>query len=107
MAADELLLSECVYLSVGEVAAASGLSAEEIDELIDLGVLEPAPHAGPEASLPAHAIEAARAVRRLQRDFELPLVGAALVLACRERIRELEQRLRLLECLVPEAARPR
>ncbi|HEY8553008.1 MAG TPA: chaperone modulator CbpM [Burkholderiales bacterium] len=105
MAADELLLSELLYVSVSEVAAASGLSVEDIGELIDLGALEPAPHAGAEVSLPARAIEAARAVRQLQRDFELPLAGAALVLAYRERIRELEERLRLLECLVPEAAR--
>lgn len=98
---DEPLLNELTVVSLTEVVSASGLSTREIEELVELGVLEPRPEKGAEPVFAAHAVELARLARRLQLDFELPLAGAALVLAYRERMRELEARLRALECLLP------
>ncbi len=105
MTSPELLLNEFTLVSFSEVVAASGLSAEEVRELVDLGVLEPQAPAAAEWTFTARAIELARAARRLQLDFDLPLAGAALALAYRERIRELECELRLLRCQLPGHAR--
>lgn len=101
MTPPELLLNEFTLVSFSEIVAASGLSAEEIRELVDLGVLEAQTQPGAEWAFTARSIELARAARRLQLAFELPLAGAALVLAYRERIRELERELRLLRCHLP------
>lgn len=97
----ELLLNEFTFVSFSEIVESSGLSAAEIRELVDLGVLEPQAQPGAEGEFAARSIELARAVRRLQLAFDLPLAGAALVLAYRERIRELERELRLLRCQLP------
>lgn len=99
------LLNEFAFVSLSEIAASSGFSAREIEELVELGVFEAYARTGAERVYSARAIELARTARRLQRDFELSLAGAALALALRERIRELEERLRLLECQLPRHAR--
>lgn len=93
----EMSLNELTVVSFSEIVAASGLSAEELNELIELGLCEPCGTEGAQPLFAADAIELARAARRLQVDFELPLAGVALVLAYRSRIRELKERLRLLE----------
>lgn len=100
MTREELLLEELTLVSLTEVVASSGLSAQEIEELIELGALEPCAGGGAEPAFAAHSIDIARFARRLQRDFDLPLAGVALVLAYRERVRELESRLRVLESLL-------
>jgi chaperone modulatory protein CbpM len=97
----ELLLNEFAMVSFSEIVTASGLSIDELNELIELGMFEPSGAQGAEPIFPARAIELARVARRLQIDFELPLAGVALALAYRERIRELEERLHRLECQVP------
>lgn len=104
MTPQELPLDEFAFVSLHEIIESSGFSAEEIEELIALGVFEPQPQTGGAMFL-ARSIELARVARRLQRDFELPLAGVALALAYRERIRALEARLRVLECLLPGHAR--
>jgi chaperone modulatory protein CbpM len=96
MTTRELLLDEFAVVSFVEVVTASGLSAADFDELI----LE-----GGERFFPASTIDLARAARQLRIDFELPLTGVALVLAYRDRIRELEERLRQLECQLPTGLR--
>jgi MerR HTH family regulatory protein len=101
----EILLNEFTLVSFSEIVAASGLSAEELNELIELGLCEPCGTEGTQPLFAANAIELARAARRLQIDFELPLAGVALVLAYRERIRELKERLRLLEWQLSGRAR--
>lgn len=100
MAREDFLLTEFTLVSMTEVVTRSGLSAPEIEELIELGALEPHGRPGAEPAFAAHSIEIARFARRLQRDFELPLAGVALVLAYRERVHELEARLRVVESLL-------
>ena len=104
MAPRELLLNEYTVVSFAEVVAASGFSVDELNELIELGMFEPCGRQGAEQMFSARVIELARAARRLQIDFELPLASVALVLAYRERIRELEERVRQLECQLPGRA---
>lgn len=101
----EMLLSEFAVVSFAEVVSASGLSAAEFEELIELGTCEPCHREGTERFFPASTIDLARAARQLRIDFELPLAGVALVLAYRDRIHELEERLRQLECQLPTGLR--
>lgn len=99
MSPAELLLDDFALASIAEIRSASGLSAEEIDELIALGVFEPVSR---EATLySARCIELARAARRLMVDFDLSPNAVALALAYRSRIRQLEAELRRLECQLP------
>jgi len=93
--ADEI--QETFSVTLADLTRASGLSGNEVRELVDLGAFEPQRQAG-EWLFAAHCIELARAARRLQDDFELPLAGVALALTYLERIRELENRVRELEC---------
>jgi len=105
MTTHELLLSQFATVSFGEVVTASGLSADELSELVELGACEPCHREGSEVYFPASAIEAARLANRLRSDFEMPLAGVALLLAYRERIRELEEKLLELECRLPSRIR--
>lgn len=99
--ASQHLLNEITLVPLWEIAASSGLSVQEAQELVELGVFEPCAQEGAERLFSARSIEIARVARRLQIHFELPLAGVALALAYRERVRELEQRLRFLECHLP------
>lgn len=101
MRRDELLLDEFTLVSAAELTASSGLSRDEIQELVELGVLAPRRGASADWEFPARCIELARLARRLQLEFDLPLSGVALVLSYRERVRDLQERLRRLECEVP------
>lgn len=97
----ELLLRHDYCLTLQQLAQASGLSVDEVHELAELGAL--AGRAGESGWLFASdCLAQARVARRLREDFELSLAGVALVLAYRERIADLEQRLRALACELPD-----
>jgi chaperone modulatory protein CbpM len=84
-----------------EFALASGLTTAELVELVEYGVFTPAA-AAPEPWAFAEAdLELARAAARLRTDFELVPASLALLLKYRERMLELEQRVRELECQLP------
>lgn len=95
-----LLLNEVTLVTLTELAESSGLTTVEIRELVELGAFEPRTE-GAEWLFTARSIELARAAHRLRAAFDLSAPGIALVLAYVERIRELEQRLRELECQLP------
>jgi chaperone modulatory protein CbpM len=84
-----------------EFESASGLTRAEIVELVEHGVFSPAGRAVEEWAFPESALALARVAARLRADFELPPASLALVLAYRERMLELEERLRELECRLP------
>lgn len=100
--ANGLLLNEVMRVTLTELELSSGLTRVEIRELVDLGAFEPEV-AEPEWLFAAQAIDLARTAQWLIANFELSLPGVALALAYRERIRELERRLRDLECQLPGA----
>lgn len=97
----DIHLEEYTQVSLAELADGVGYSEAEIRELVALGALEPYDRNASEWSFSASYIARIRNVRQLQNDFELSLAGVALVLAYRERIDDLERRLRLLEYLLP------
>jgi len=96
----QLLLGENYCVTLAELAASSGFSDAELHELVELGAL-PARREPEGWMFAAHCLELARAARRLRADFDLSLPGVALLLAYRERVHELEQQLRDVECLLP------
>ena len=84
-----------------EFESASGLTRAEIVELVDYGVFEPRGSGPQDWTFPAEALPLARAAARLRAAFELPAASLALLIAYRERIDELERRIRELECRLP------
>ena len=84
-----------------EFESASGLTRAEIVELVEHGVFAPAGKAVEEWAFPESALALARVAAQLRSGFELPPASLALLLAYRERMLELERRVRELECRLP------
>lgn len=96
----QLPLGEDYCVTLAELSASSGFSDSELHELVDLGAL-PARADAAGWLFAARCLELARTAQQLRADFDLSLPGVALLLAYHERVRELERRLRDVECLLP------
>lgn len=96
--AEGLLLDETSCITFVELQRASGMSETEIGELVEIGVFEQGTHDKVGWVFSSRCISQARTAQRLRNDFELNTQGIALALTYLERIRELENRLRELEC---------
>jgi len=96
---EALLLEEHVLVALEELAQASGLSAQEIIELVEYGVFEPVGRPGEAQAwrFAARCIVTGRTASRLRKDFDLPTSGLALALSLIERIETLERQVRVLE----------
>ena len=84
-------------VDLAQLLEASGLAREELIELVEFGVFEPAESSG-EWLFASRCVVQARRAARLRDDFGLNPPGMALALAYLARIEGLEQRLRELEC---------
>ena len=84
-----------------EFSAASGLTRSELVELVEYGVFTPESATVEQWEFPETELELARDAARLRTDFELAPASLALLLSYRERMLELEQRVRELECRLP------
>lgn len=84
-----------------EFSAASGLTRAELVELVEYGVFTPTTATPEQWEFPETELELARAAARLRTDFELAPAGLALLLSYRERMLELAQQVRELECRLP------
>jgi chaperone modulatory protein CbpM len=103
-----LWLDEYYELSTNELAALSGLSAAELQYLIDCDALLPLAAVTPAAVEPAAAVDLAharfsaqglalaRTASRLRNDFDLDLNALALTLRLLSRVDDLERELRHL-----------
>jgi len=92
------LLGEQLDIELDELAGATGLSVEEIVELVEYGVFEPVGGARVEWRFSSRCITLGRRASRLRSDFELDAPGTALVVALLERIEELEAEVNRLRC---------
>jgi len=72
--------------SASQLIAASGLTKEEIDELVATGVIVPVDHSAESYSFQIRFINTAKKARRLRDDFELDLHGIALAMTLMQRI---------------------
>ena len=96
----QVLQHHSFCITLNELVRRSGFTDSELQELVELGALDMREDASGWL-FPTYALESACTGHRLRDDFDLSLPGVALLLAYRERVRELEQRLRDLECQLP------
>jgi len=99
-------LDEHTLVPFTDLIGASGLAMEQLVELVEYGVFEPA-DASERSLLPmqwrvsSQSIFVARRAARLQLDFGLDTAGIALALSLLEHIDDLERRLHDLQCHLP------
>jgi len=84
-----------------ELLARSGLSADELRELVDYGALVPAAGTATTWSFSSYSVVVARKASRLRNEFELDAHGVSVVLRFVERIEALEGELRALRARMP------
>ena len=90
-----LLLDDTGTLTVADLVEQSGLSADELQVLVDCGALEPRDRAGTSWHFSTHCVVTARTARRLRDDLALDDTHAlAIVLRFMQRIEALERELR-------------
>jgi MerR HTH family regulatory protein len=92
------ILAHLDDLQMHQLVAASGLTEEDVRELIDYGVFHPVGATSSEWRFEGNALAMGRRLARLQRAFELEAPGLALVHAFIERIEALERELQLMAC---------
>jgi len=86
-------LNESEFCSMDELAEWSGLSQAELNDLVDMGLIQPKPAGGERVIFQQHYLVVARTARRLRDDFELDRHGLAVAVRLLQRIRELEGQL--------------
>ena len=91
-----VLLSQREDIGVEELLRLSGLRSDELEELVDFGVIEPLREH--ERTFSTSCVAVLRTASRLRADFELTPSALALALTYLERIRELEARVTDMEC---------
>jgi chaperone modulatory protein CbpM len=88
-------------VTVAELGRACSMSAEELQELVDYGVLVPLREAAAEVRFSAAWVMPLRRAARLRSDFDLDLYAVSLLLRCMERIEALESELHSLRARQP------
>ena len=91
------LLEDDVEWSLAELCRASRLPAERVMEYVELGIIEPVGSSPGVWRFSGVCLNRIRTVRRLERDLQVNLAGAALVLDLLDEIDSLRARLRRLE----------
>ena len=92
------LLTEQFEIELDELVSATGLTQEEIVELVEYGVFQPLGQARVQWRFTARSITLGRSASRLRTDFDLGVPGLALVAALLERIEMLEAEINRLQC---------
>ena len=93
-------------VTIVELSRFSGLTEEDLRELVECGALSPAdPHAG-EWAFSAECVALVRKAARLRADLELDVTGVALVLSFLETIDRLEADVRQLSAQLARPPRP-
>ncbi len=88
-------------VSAIELCRACGLSADELDELMDFGALAPVEGATQARVFSAQDIVLLRAVGKLRADFDLDAFTMALLLGYLARIEALERQVSSLQAYLP------
>jgi len=93
------LLDENVDISLGDLCRACRINIEQIQLLVEEGVIEPRGHAPSEWRFQRVSIRQVRRVVRLEQDLGVNLAGAALAIELLDEIDRLKARLRRFEDL--------
>jgi chaperone modulatory protein CbpM len=91
------LLEEDVELSLAQICRACRLSAEQIVELVDQGVIEPSGREPVSWRFQGISLRRVHFTQRMQRDLGVNAPGAALALDLLEELEQLRSRLRRFE----------
>jgi len=91
------VLEEDRDISLSELCRACGMSAEEIFEFVEQGLIEPRGRAPVEWRFHGVCVRRIHSAQRLRRDLSINLAGAALVLDLLEELEAARARLRRLE----------
>jgi chaperone modulatory protein CbpM len=91
--------SETVTLS--ELSRVCGLSASDLDELVDYGALVPLASDQESLLFSAEWVMPLRKASRLRQDFDLDLFSVAMALGYLDRIDALERQLQSLQARLP------
>ncbi len=78
---------------IEELAREAGLHIGLVKQLVEYGVIEPAPGSASPILFPSAAIDRLRCAVRLRRDLGVNLAGAAVIVEMRERLRTLRAEL--------------
>lgn len=98
----KLQVTDCIWLHGTEVcqiehlAEVSGLAIDEIEDLIEIGVISPVERNAQPVSFRLQHVLTVKTARRLRDDFQLDRHGVALALTLLQRIEELEAELNAL-----------
>lgn len=95
------VLDEGIELTLVELCHACTIHAQQVMEMVEEGLLEPHGGTPDDWRFSGTALWRVQTALRLQRDLELNLAGAALVVELLEELRQLRQRVRLLEQRLP------
>lgn len=88
-------------VTISDLSRACGLSAAELDELVEYGALRPLEQHRVERLFSAEYVMPLRSVGRLRMDFDLDLFTVALLFGYLNRIEALERQVRSLQAQLP------
>lgn len=97
------LLGDQAVCSAEYLAEISGLSNQEIEELIDYGVIMPVDIASQPLSFHLRHVVTANTARRLRDDFELDQHGLTLAMTLMRRMVDLQEQLDALRARIEHA----
>ena len=104
---DWLWLDARETVTLSELSRVCGMSAAELDELVEYGALRPlADPDRTESHFSAEYVSPLRAAGKLRLDFDLDLFTAAILLDYLNRIEVLERQLQSLQAHLPSVTRP-
>ncbi|HKJ89215.1 MAG TPA: chaperone modulator CbpM [Gammaproteobacteria bacterium] len=92
-----ILLDETTVYTLGELGRASGLDAERLLRMVEVGILDPVGGSERRWRFSGRSVVRLQTTLRLQRDLGINLEGAALALDLIDELAELRQRTDRLE----------
>lgn len=98
---DAFWMDDHRVVSLGELIETSGLTREELLELVQGGALPVREAQGASYTFSARVVTVARTACRLRDDLELDSAGLAVAMRLLERVRELESEVAQLRALLP------
>lgn len=98
------LTGNCEF-SLLELVELSGLSVDELRELVEYGAITPVNPDSPQWVFPGQSLLTIRAACRLRVSFDLEPHGVALVISLLDRIHDLEAQMGSLRAQLPGRAR--
>ena len=103
MESEVLWLDENRVVGLGELVEVSGLTREELIELVQGGAIPAREVHGSNYVFSARVISVARTACRLRDELELDIAGLTVALRLLDRVRGLEEEITRLRALLPRA----